>query len=261
MAKTYNIIFTVCLFLITLSGCGEQLMDYSIETDTPVVESYLQEGSNTLSVNVYSMEVYLKNDEVKLSKPVSGLNIKINGELLEETTSGTYQLTTDTLREGQTYDLQFDHNGKSIEATTTIPAQVRNLRVEPESLALTSYYMWDMSDTAEVVNVSWDDPGNNYYQVYIESPNVSDMPSFGIFGRRMMQPFRGNTYRATARDFRSTGTHWIYIYRVDEDYAELFERVSSSDLANPVSFIRNAFGIFTSMSIARVGVYVYESSE
>ena len=251
--------YFIIAFLFILFGCGEQLMDYNIETTTPVVESYLQEGADALTVKVYSMEVYLKNDEVELSKPITGLNISVNNKLLEEMSTGTYQLTLDTLRQGQVYDLKFDYNGKSVEASTTIPAPVSNLRAEPETLEISSYYMWYGSDTAEVVTVSWDAPDNNYYQVYIESPNTTDMPSFGVFGRRMMQPFRGNTYRATARDFRSTGTHWIYVYRVNDDYAELYERVSSSDLANPVSFIHNAFGIYTSMSIARVGVYVYNS--
>ena len=249
----------LCVFLFS---CGEPLMDYEISTQTPIVESYLQENANSLTIKVYSMEEYLI-DEYKLSKPVTGLDVKVNNEHLEETSSGVYKLElgTDTLREGQTYNLQFEYNGKSIEASTTVPEPVRNLNVEPEYLTISSsYYFWDSSDTTEVV-VSWDDPDNSYYQVYIESPNTSDRPSFGIFGRRMMQPFKGNSYRTTAREFRSTGAHWIYVYRVDKDYVELYERISSSDLANPVSFIQNAFGIFTSMSSARVRVWVSESDE
>jgi hypothetical protein len=238
-------------------------MDYEINTQMPVVESYLLENTNSLTVKVYSMEEYLK-DEYKQSKPITGLDVKVNNETLGETSSGVYQLElgTDTLREGQTYHLQFEYNGKSIEASTTVPMPVRHLRVEPEYLTLSSSsYFWDSSsDTTEVI-ISWDDSDNSYYQVYIESPNTSDMPSFGIYGQRMMQPFRGNTHHATIRDFRLAGAHWIYVYRVNKDYVELYERISSSDLANPVGFIQNAFGIYTSMSFARVRVWVSESSE
>ncbi|MDR0547635.1 MAG: hypothetical protein LBG77_08700 [Dysgonamonadaceae bacterium] len=236
-------------------------MDYDINTETPVVESYLQEGTNRLTVKVYSMEVYLK-DAIKVSQPISGLKIKINdNELTEEPdTAGAYSLNlgNDIIRENQKYDLHFEYNGKTIAASATVPAPVLNLRAEPESLSLssTSYY-WDDSDTTGVA-VSWDDPDKSYYQIYIESPNTSDMPSLGVFRNRMMQPFKGNTYRATARDFRSAGTHWIYVYRVNKDYVELYERISSSDLANPVSFIQNAFGIFTAVSVAKVGVGVEE---
>lgn len=263
MHETNKLVPVCCLLFTVLSGCGEPLTDYGMNTETPVVESYLQEGANSLTVTVYSMEVYSRNDEYVLSKPVGGLNVSVNGSELTETSSGVYQLElgNDTLREGREYRLQFDHSGKSIEASATVPAPVRNLRVEPEYLTLSSsYYYWDAADTAEVT-VTWDDPDNSYYQVYIESPNTTDMPSLGIFGRRMMQPFRGNTHRATARDFRSAGAHRIYVYRVDKDYVELYGRVSSSDLANPVSSIQNAFGIFTAMSVAQVRVWVSESEE
>jgi hypothetical protein len=246
-----------------ISGCGEPLMDYEINTQMPIVEAYLPENANSLTVKVYSMEEYLK-DEYRLSKPITGLDVKVNEETLAEASPGVYQLEmgTDTLREGQVYHLWFEYNGKSIEATTTIPGPVRNLHVEPEYLTLpsSSYFLDLSSDTAEVI-ISWDDPDNSYYQVCIESPNTSDMPSFGIYGKRMMQPFRGNTHHATVRDFRSAGAHWIYVYRVDKEYAELYERISSSDLANPVRFIQNAFGIYTAISFARVRVWASESNE
>jgi hypothetical protein len=241
-----------------LFGCGEALMDYTVDLDTPVVESYLQEGANSLTVKIYSLEVYLK-DDYKLSKPISELKININNRELLETAKGTYflELEDDIIQEKQKFDLRFSLNGKTVEASTTIPAPVSGLRVDPEYLEISGSF-WNFSDTTEVI-VSWDDPDNSYYQVYIESPNTSDMPSIGVFGRRMMQPFKGNTYRATAREFRSTGNHWIHVYRVGKDYADLYERISSSDLANPVSAIQNGFGIFTSLSVARVRVHVYSS--
>ena len=254
--KTYN--FLKVFPLVILFGCGEPLMDYETNVTTPVVECYLQEGANNVTVNVYTMEEFLK-DVYKLQKPVSQLNVFINNIKLTESASGTYSLSLDedTVREGQVFNLQFNHNGKSIEATTTIPSPIRSLSVEPQSVVLSSSSMWSFSDTTQVV-VSWDDPNNSFYQIYIVSPNNPDMPSMGVFRNRMMQPFQGNTYRLSTRELRSAGTHTIYIYRVGKDYAELYERVSASDLANPVSYIQNAFGIFTSLSVARINVRVTE---
>jgi len=249
----------LCFAYSIFIGCGEPLMEHDVNTVTPIVESYLQEGTNSLTVKVYSMEEYSK-DEIILSKPISQLNVSINQTLLTEISSGVYQLNleTDTIREGQKFDMQFDYNGKSIEATTTVLSSIHSIIADPQYLEISSYsYYPSFSDSTQVV-VSWDDPDNSYYQVFIESPNIQDLPSLGIFGRRMMQPFKGNTYRASAREFRSAGIHIIHVYRVDTDYAELYERVSASDLANPVSYIKNAFGIFTSMSTARVNVRVYE---
>jgi len=261
VAMTRIIRTSLALFIILfLFGCGEPLMEVETNTVLPVVESYLQEGSHSLSVKVFTMEEYLK-DEYKLSEPVSQLNISVNGIRLTETTSGAYSLDLDeeTLREGQVYQLKFTYNGKNIEATTTIPSPIRSLAVEPQSIELSSSYFWDFSDTTQVV-VSWDDPENSFYQIYIDSPNNPDMPSMGVFRRRMMQPFKGNTHRVSTREFRSTGTHTIYVYRVGKDYAELYERVSASDLANPVSYIQNAFGIFTSMSVAQITFRVYDAN-
>jgi len=246
------------LTFLTLVGCGEPLMDIDVNTEMPVVECYLQEGTDSLTVSVFSMEEFMR-DDVKLSKPVSRLNVFVNNIELTETSSGTYTLHMegDSIREGQEYNLKFTHNGKNIEATTTIPSPIRSLTVEPQSIALSTSYMWDFSDTTQVI-VSWDDPDDSFYQVYIESPNNPDMPSMGVFRYRMMQPFKGDSYSISTRELRSTGTHRIYIYRVGKDYAELYERISASDLANPVSYIQNAFGIFTAMSVARINVSVYE---
>jgi hypothetical protein len=260
--KIKHLLLTAGCILLLATSCGEALMNYDINTETPVVESYLQEGTNNLTVKVYSVEVYLK-DGYKLSKPIGGLKITVNDRELTETSSGTYSLDmrNDTIRENQKYGLQFEYNGKTVEASATVPAPVHGLRIEPESLTLSSSYsFWDSSDTTEVV-VSWNDPAGSYYQIYIESPNTSDMPSFGIFGQRMMQPFKGNTYRTTVREFRSTGVHRIYVSRVNKDYVDLYERVGSSDLANPIRSINNAFGIFTALSVANVNFWVYESGE
>jgi hypothetical protein len=64
----------------------------------------------------------------------------------------------------------------------------------------------------------------------------------------MMQPFQGNSYQLTMRDMMSVGRYVCYLYKINKDYAELYERVSSSDLANPVSFITNGLGVFTGIS-------------
>jgi hypothetical protein len=248
-------------------ACGEELMTYDVSTATPVVESYLQEGSNLLTVKVYSMEVYL-TEGYELSKPVGGLQLEINGRELTETASGTYSLNLgeDTIREFQDYSLSFEYRGKTVSATTSVPQVVSKLNIEPAGITRTassSWYFFGTADTTEI-KLTWDDPGNSYYQIYIESPASSDIPSMdgGMqFRRRMMQPFRGNSYTTTSREFMTAGNYSIYVYRVNKDYIDLYERISSTDLANPLSTVQNAFGIFTAMSVATVGFQVIETEE
>ncbi|MDR0750148.1 MAG: hypothetical protein LBF62_11370 [Tannerellaceae bacterium] len=255
-------------FLISaliMTSCGENLMDSEVDTDMPVVESYLQENENSLTVKLYSMEVYLKDDYL-LSKPIGSLQPEINGNTLTEIDTGTYllDLDEDTIRGGQTFDLSFNYLGKTITASTSIPQRITGLNIEPAYIIRTSsYYFWDSTDTTEII-LTWDDPHKSYYQIYIESPASSDTPDFEggtQFRRRMMQPFQGNSYRTTSREFMSAGYYSIYVYRVNKDYVDLYERISSTDLANPSSAIQNAFGIFTAMSAAKIGFQVMEAEE
>jgi hypothetical protein len=78
----------------------------------------------------------------------------------------------------------------------------------------------------------------------------------------MMKPFQGNCYVICSMKFPAIGDYNIYLYRVNKDYVELYERINSSDdLPAPSGFIDNALGIFTSVSFARVRVTVLQCSE
>ncbi len=248
---------------LLISGCGEDMMKYDVTLDTPIVESYLEEGKNSITVKVYSMEYY-SDDEYILSKPVTGLSLQVNESNLSETTSGTYSLELgETISGLQDFDLKFDYKGKAVKGSTTVPLPVTGLKVEPAFMERTTYYYpGSGSDTIDIT-LSWNDPDHSYYQVYIESPSSSSTIGGGFpggqFGKRMMQPFQGNSYQLNAMEFSSVGNYIIYVYRVNKDYVELYERISSTDLANPVSFIDNAFGVFTSMSAAKVAFRVTQS--
>jgi hypothetical protein len=229
-------------------------MPQEIDTSTPVVESYLEEGKNSISVKLYSMEVYLKEDYI-FSKPITGLTLKINDRELAETEKGLYTLALgeDTIRQGREYRLQFDYGGKAVDASTVVPQSVSNLKVEPEYMEQSaSYGYWDTESDSIRITLTWDNPDNGYYQVYVDASNTSSNFFDTNSRRRMMQPIQAATYAMPPMEFRSVGDYYIYVYRVNKEYVELYERISSSDLANPVSFIDNALGIFTSMSVARV---------
>jgi hypothetical protein len=248
--------------LVFLASCGENVATPGIDAGSPIVECYLEEGKNTLNVKLYTMEVYLGDDYV-LSKPIGGLRLQVNERELQETSPGTYSLDlgADTIRSLEEYHLEFEYEGKIIRASTSVPRPVENLRIEPSQLTRTyaSYYWGGEEDSTEIV-VSWDDPDGSFYQIYVVSPSSSTVntPSGPVFGRRMMQPFQGNRYVMRPMDFPVAGYYSIYLYRVNKDYADLYERVSSTDLANPVSSIDNALGIFTSMSVALAGFSLVE---
>jgi hypothetical protein len=260
LVTCHSLLVTYFLF----AGCGEELMQADVNTATPIVESYLEEGKNSLTVKLYSMEIYLGEDYV-LSQPVGGLSLRVNDRALTETAAGAYSLDlgSDTIRGGQEYRLRFEYRGKTVNASTVVPSPVSNLTVDPAYIYRSSSSgFWDMEEDSIPITLSWDNPDNGYYQVYVDAGSASDDYFAGdSFRRRMMQPVQASSYRLNRMDLRSIGNYSIYVYRVNKEYVELYERVSSSDLANPVSFIDNALGVFTAMSAAKVGFTVYESEE
>jgi hypothetical protein len=249
------------LFTVLFAACGEELMQQETNTTTPVVECYLEAGKNSISVELYTMEVYL-GEKYILSQPITGLNLKINDRDLTETDKGTYSLALgeDTIREGQEYELQFEYQGKEVKASTVVPRMVNQLEINPQSIEQSaSYGFWDTGSDSIPITLSWDNPDNGYYQIYVDASSTSSAFPDNNFRKRMMQPVQASSYTMSPMEFRSVGNYYIYVYRVNKEYVELYERISSSDLANPVSFIDNALGIFTAVSVARVRFRVTES--
>jgi len=239
-------------------------MTNDTNVSTPVVEGYLTTGASKLSVNVYSMESFDENN-IAYSKPIKNLILYINDIKLTETADGVYSLDSlnGMLDEGKTCNLKFDYNNKTITASTTMPSHPENVKISNSSILLTSGVYW-YSDSIPDVEITWDNVNNAYYQVYIWSlDNSGTTPSFGGrggFGRIMMQPFQGNSYKLQIRDMMSAGRYVCYLYRINKDYAELYERISSTDLANPVSFINNGLGVFTGISADTIPYRVDQSN-
>jgi hypothetical protein len=242
----------IILFFIgtLIVACGKEIMKYDIDVSTPVVEGYLTTGASTLSVKVYSMESF-DEDSVAYSKPIKNLELYINDRKLTETADGTYTLDAldGMLDEGKTCNLRFEYNNKTVTASTVMPSYPQNAQINNLDILLSSSGYWNM-DSIPDVKVTWNNTDNAFYQVYIWSLDNSNgsMPGGRGFGRMMMQPFQGNSYQLTMRDMMSEGRYVCYLYKINKDYAELYERVSSSDLANPVSFITNGLGVFTGIS-------------
>jgi len=249
---------------ILLVSCGKETMTYDTGVSTPIVEGYLTTGALSLTVKVYSMESFDENN-IALSKPVKNLELYVNDIKLTETADGTYTLDSagGMLNEGNICNLRFEYNNKTITASTTMPAHPKNLQISNSDILLGSSGLY-WGDSIPDVKITWNNTDNAYYQVYIWSlDNSGSAPSFGgeRFGKMMMQPFQGNTYQLQRRDMMSTGRYVCYLYKVNKDYVELYERISSSDLANPVSYITNGLGIFTGMSADTIPYRVDETSE
>jgi hypothetical protein len=257
MKLLYLFITAACAtFLI---ACGKELTENTSNEKLPVVEAYIMEGTNTVNVKVYSMEVYLGEDYI-LSLPIKELQVYVNDILLTEGEQGNYyiNLQQDTVKAGQIFSLHFLYNGVTVTAETTIPNKIENLTAQPNYLQISTSSFWYADDTT-TVNLHWDNIDQDFYQVYTEAPDNSSITFPGGNRRQLMQPTQGNSYQLSTREFRSIGKYTITVYKVLQDYNNLFQTVASNDLANPISNINNALGIFTGVSKETVTVNVTEA--
>lgn len=247
--------FYIYIFLCSafLHSCGEELTQYETSVKTPVIESYLESGSSALTVKVYSMESF-NEDDSQFSKAITGLNVYVNDQLLSESSDGKYTLSDipQILQNGNRCNLRFDYNGRIITADTEMPAKPIGLSISQTEIERSS--SWYYMDSIPDVTVSWDNTDNSYYQIYIQSlsqtSGSTQAPSFmgGGFGKMMMQPIQGNSYTLKMHDVSFGGYYRCVLYKITKEHAELYERMSSTDLANPVSYINNGLGIFTAYS-------------
>ena len=250
MNKIHSIILLVG---ILLTSCGEELTQYETSIHTPIIESFLSADDSKLTVKIYSMESF-DEENIQYSKGISNLQVYVNDLLLAETaTAGTYTLSeaTGILNVGNECKLRFEYNNKEIKASTVIPSKPVELTINQTYIEKSA---WSYYDTIPDVVLKWDNPDNSYYQIYIqslsESSGSTQAPPFmgGGFGKMMMQPIQSNSYTLRMHDMSFEGSYRCVLYKVTEEYAELYERMSSTDLANPVSFIENGLGVFTAFN-------------
>lgn len=258
-------IFILTLATIFLIACGKDLMVYETNINTPVIESYLFTDASELSVKVYSMESF--NEEHNIySNPIKNLSLYINDILLTESYDGTYTLKNageGILNAGKICNLKFEYNNQTISATASMPSKTQDIQISQSVIYREAYAGFLGYDTIPDVVITWDNPNNSYYQVYINSIDQStgSIPyNKEGFGKMMMQPFIGNSYTLKRQDMDYFGRYICVLYKVSNEYAELYERISSSDLANPVSFIENGLGIFTGISSDTISYTVVEIS-
>jgi hypothetical protein len=110
------------------------------------------------------------------------------------------------------------------------------------------------------ITATWDNTGNELHFVAIENLDKfdpifpSDFPA-GVIGlfrtfRFVSAPDRNNTYSIVGLSLESYGRYRIKVYRVNKEYADLFENQvqDSRDLNEPPSNVTNAFGLFSAFA-------------
>ncbi len=262
------------LAALVLVGCTKEVESVQTIQDIAVVEAYL-EPNEPIQVKLskllpYTEEEYAESliiDTAQVYITHNGTTVQLQPSL---TQPGVYLDTVTQLagEAGHSYSLQFMYNNQEVSATTTIPNEPLNGSLSTNVLEIDTDVVGP-GVSLTPVTVSWSNASNEYHMVMVEymesnyAPINEGLPEedYYKFAKITTEPVVGNSYDLnTRRHLAFFGTYRIKIYRLNEEYVNLYENISQSslNLTAPATNVVNGLGIFTGMSYTTVYLEVEE---
>lgn len=264
---------------ILFSGCLKTTEDLETGFDIPIVESFLSPG-NELLVKLSSAIPYTTDTSLAVSTNLSNLIVYIHADsttyLLSEISdsAGYYKDTAAELKveENKTYFLEFEYNDNNVTSSTLTPLKPENFETSVSSIEMekiTEETGWSPPNSMTDIELSWDDEQNDYYLIniqymedeydtintIIEIDDAYEMANF------TSEPMQDNIYALKSMQFMFFGEYRIILYRISEEYAQLYETLSQSSLeglAEPPTNIVNGKGIFAAFNSDTLSFNVIE---
>lgn len=278
MSKIYITPFLL-VFQCVLWSCTET-NDVINPGDKPIIEAYLA-PNHQVSLKVFTEIPYSESAE-GISEPIDGLSIKITGTdgkvfNLTSVGNGLYESSkTQLIGSAKTiYTMEFDYKGRKVTALTEIPEKPVSFKIDKTSISRTQV---DLStgfptggggfgggggggpfggDENTSVVLTWSNPNQSYHFVAVENtettpvqivipPSGATLPSFRFFN----EPLTGINNTLRSQSFQYFGNHNIVLYRVNAEYAALYQSsgTTSQNLSTPPTSIVNGLGIFTGIN-------------
>lgn len=284
--KKYILAF---LTFVSLSGCVDVNSVIS-PGDKPVIEAYLVAGSS-VKMHVFSEIPYSNSTDSSFSVPIDGLSIIIEGNdgrtfTLTSVGEGLYTSASNERigAAGSVYSMKFAYNGRTVSATTTIPPPPDDFLSDKSEVSRTAV---DLSagfggpppggppgvggpgqQTQVSINFSWLNPNTEYHFLALQSMESNptavvtlpaDAQGFGLrFQRFTNSPTLETSNQVQVQTFEYFGRYAAILYRVNPDYAALYETggTTTQNIQTPVSLIENGLGIFTGIGVDTVFIKV-----
>lgn len=252
--------------VIVLFSCTKE----NLPSDNKVVvEAFLFAGQKVENIKLSTLLAYGGTDTV--ARPINDAQIDIvwknnNYRLVSSNDSGEYHYPGNELQiiENEVYEFRLNYNGTNISALTICPPKPASVALTKDTMQIVFVSLLDSFLTGgnitppdpDSVVVSWPNPNNLYYYVVaqnIENPKENIFPDFIDDLRNFFfqtQPTTQNRYVFSDTDFRHYGRHQIRVYRVNQEYVDLFTSFDqdSRTQAEPFTNVINGLGIFTAVS-------------
>ena len=264
--KFLRIILVSSLSAMAFAACEKEEVLFE-ETKTAIVEGYLHGGKTIDSLRVTQSFSYAQTDTNIIALETLDIRIVTDTSefFLESSGDGYYFNTQHILNFGERYAIEFLWQDEVISAETYIPLQREAMlsvtEIELDQIELGTFGGGGL--TADPVEITWNNEEGDYYYIHIE--NLEENPEYVNENIAQFQEENGEVGRFNfnsepnitdfygidpRRELTQFGTHQIIVFRVNPEYAALYESSGNStqSLEEPPSNIENGLGIFTGVS-------------
>jgi hypothetical protein len=235
----------------------------------PVVEAYLGPGQ-PIQIKVTKEIAYTSENAEAKTEAINGLSIMVSGSngktyTLKNTGEGIYTSASNELvaGTGTTYRMEFGYSGQTISAEATIPKRPEGFRMDRVTISRTKIDLSGGgfpnfgSDDNTAINAYWTNPDKVYHFLAAENITLNPVrvvtPPSGVTlpqTRFTRSPNTGITDAFPPPSFEYFGTYRVVLYRVGQEYADLYRSggTSTQNLSTPATNIKNGLGIFTGVN-------------
>ena len=251
----------IILILFVLTSCERQ-DEITIDTDIPVLEAYLLPGKGIENIKLTKLIPYSTEDDVVL-ETINDAEIKIisNNQVYNlmqsKIESGYYYYADSSLliNEDTEYKIEFSYNERLVSASTISPTKPANFKISDSKIYMDRIVEGSTPTfSSETYEIIWDNPDEKYYYLSIELMESNPDPINYNYDEEpentLSNLMQIDVYNLTSRAIRFFGTYRVVLYKVNQEYVNLYENISQTSLSitEPITNIENGKGIFTSFN-------------
>ena len=272
--------FLPVILLGVLAACGDPTFVVPGSPD-PVVRAFLYAGQPVNDVRLtWTVPINTSDTvDVQAAPPINDATVVLvrNGvryPLVKSAgDSGYYQYNGTGLivREGDVFTLEGSVKGRALSARTVVPGRPSGARMVSSTLTIPTLTLGggpggprpDFSGAQTLVR--WTKSPGSLYFVTLENVELSPVgvdiafPG-GIRGRRrvIFAPTAADSLPVNALGLPYYGRYQVYVWRVNEEYAQLYATLQqdSRDLNEPFTNITGGLGVFTAFAADTTSVTV-----